>query len=473
MLFSTYEFALFFLPFTLIVYFLLGKWSTSRVQHVFLVGMSLYFYAYFKWAYLYIILSSIFVNYAIATLMQRHGEYRRVLLLLGIFFNVGLLGYFKYTDFLIENINYLTGAHIGLRHILLPLGISFFTFQQFSFILGVYHGTERVSGFVDYCLFVTFFPQLIAGPIVLYGEMMPQFLEDSRRFVCARNIATGIYIFSIGLFKKLVLADTVALFADNGFALEELGFAGAWATSLSYSFQIYFDFSGYCDMAGGIAAMFNIELPVNFNSPYKSKSITEFWRRWHMTLGRALAYYIYIPLGGNRKGATRTYLNLLATFFVSGLWHGAAWSFVIWGALHGVFSVLERVFKRQLESIPSSLRMVGTFLTVNFLWVLFRAESMGDARKVYAGMLGLTTFGFAQLREIGFDRIINLPSPFFVANVAFFLCACAGIVWGAANAIERKATFELSYKSMFFAALLFFVAVLHMSKISPFIYFNF
>ena len=440
---------------------------------MFLVGMSLYFYAYFKWIYLYIIMLSIVVNYSIATLMRLCREYRRVFLFLGIFFNVGLLGYFKYTDFFIENVNYLMGAHIDLRHILLPLGISFFTFQQFSFILGVYHGTECVSGFVDYCLFVTFFPQLIAGPIVLYGEMMPQFLDDSRRFFCYRNIASGIYIFSIGLFKKLVLADTVAIFADNGFAMDQLGFAAAWATSFSYTFQIYFDFSGYCDMATGIASMFNIELPANFNSPYRAKSITEFWRRWHMTLGRALAYYIYIPLGGNRRGVARTYINLIATFFVSGLWHGAAWSFVLWGFLHGIFCVLERIFKKRLDTISGLLRTVSTFLIVNFLWVLFRAESMGNALKVYSGMFGLNKSGFAQLRDIGFDRIINLPSPFFVANMALFLTASAGIVWGAANSLEKKARFDLSTRSALFAVLIFFIAVMHMSKISPFIYFNF
>lgn len=472
MLFSTYEFTFFFMPFTVIVYFLLGKLSV-RVQHVFLVSMSLYFYAYFKRDYLYIILSSILVNYSIATIMQKNRNYRRFWLICGILFNVCLLGYFKYTDFLIENLNYLAGTNITLRHILLPLGISFFTFQQFSFILGVFHGTDRVSSFADYCLFVTFFPQLIAGPIIIYCEMMPQFSDDIRRRLNCQNIVTGIYVFSIGLFKKLVLADTMAIFADNGFAMNELGFVAAWATSFSYTFQIYFDFSGYCDMATGIASMFNIELPANFNSPYKSRSITEFWRRWHMTLGRALAHYVYIPLGGNRKGAVRTYLNLIATFFVSGLWHGAAWNFVIWGVLHGCFSVMERIFKKQLDRFPDSLRLVGTFLTVNFLWVLFRAESLSDAVKVYRGMTRFTTLGFAQLREVAFDGIVNLPSILSIANVMVFTCACATIIFAGDNSIEKKAAFIPSARNALLTALTFLLAVIHMSKISPFIYFNF
>lgn len=302
MLFSTYSFIFLFLPWTLIAYFLLGNGGYHGAQQIFLVLMSLVFYAYFNLGYAYIIISSILVNYLIAKFMQRSKNYGLLFFTFGIIFNVGLLGYYKYTDFFITNFNIFTGTDIPLKHILLPLGISFFTFQQFSFLLSIYQGDEKIEGFIDYSLFVTFFPQLIAGPIVLYGEMMPQFKDRDKYVVDYPNIASGIYIFTLGLFKKLVLADTLAVFVDNGFAMPQLGFAAAWVTALSYTFQIYFDFSGYCDMAIGLGKMFNIDLPINFNSPYKSKSISEFWKRWHMTLGRALAHYIYIPLGGNRRG---------------------------------------------------------------------------------------------------------------------------------------------------------------------------
>lgn len=257
--------------------------------------------------------------------MSKNRKSSKLFFIAGIIFNIGLLAYFKYADFFIENFNYVASTNFLLLNVVLPLGISFFTFQQFSFLLSVYRNEEKVESFVDYCLFVTFFPQLIAGPIVLYSEMMPQFKDKCRRYVNYDNIALGIYIFVLGLFKKIVIADTLAIFVNNGFEnIPELGLIPAWIVTLSYTFQIYFDFSGYCDMAMGIGKIFNIDLPINFNSPYKSKSITEFWKRWHMTLGRALASYIYIPLGGNRKGKKRMYINLFITFCISGLW-AMAW----------------------------------------------------------------------------------------------------------------------------------------------------
>ncbi|HZK19789.1 MAG TPA: MBOAT family O-acyltransferase, partial [Treponemataceae bacterium] len=281
---------------------------------------------------------------------------------------------------------------------------------------------EKVETFIDYFLFVTFFPQLVAGPIVLYSEMMPQFKDDKRRKIDYDNIALGIYIFVIGLFKKIVIADTLAVFVNNGFGnTSALGLLPAWIISLSYTFQIYFDFSGYSDMAIGIGKMFNIDLPINFNSPYKSKSISEFWKRWHMTLGRALANYIYIPLGGNRKGKTRTYINLFITFLVSGLWHGAAWSFVLWGALHGLFSILDRVFNKFLIKFPPFLKTVWTFLIINFLWVLFRANSMTEAYGIYKGMFNINNLGLNHFASIVNDGIIGFPNAISIIIVAIML----------------------------------------------------
>lgn len=251
------------------------------------------------------------------------------MLILGIMANIALLGYFKYSDFFIENINDVFKTNMALLNLTLPLAISFFTFQQIAYLVDSYKGKTQEYDVVNYAVFVTFFPQLIAGPIVHHKEMMPQFAYASNNRINAENISRGLFIFAIGLFKKVVIADTFAIYANEGFDVAKvLSFYEAWATSLSYTFQLYFDFSGYTDMAIGLALLFNIVLPFNFNSPYKALNIQDFWRRWHMTLSRFLRDYIYIPLGGNRKGTVLTYRNLMATFVIGGLWHGAAWTFV-------------------------------------------------------------------------------------------------------------------------------------------------
>ena len=280
MVFSSYVFTLAFLPAVLLAYYALSHLKNGVWQRVFLIAASLFFYAYYNIKYLILILASIAVNYFLASRMQKAGgRARKVLLTAGVLFNIALIGYFKYYDFFVSNINAVFGSSFALKHILLPLGISFFTFQQLSFLVSVYRGEEKVERLRDYCLFVTFFPQLVAGPIVLYSEMIPQFKDESRRFFNAENFAAGVWMFAVGLFKKAVLADTLAFFADNGFGMAAPGLAAAWCTSLSYTLQIYFDFSGYSDMAVGLGRMFNIELPFNFLSPYRSESITEFWRR--------------------------------------------------------------------------------------------------------------------------------------------------------------------------------------------------
>jgi alginate O-acetyltransferase complex protein AlgI len=321
---------------------------------------------------------------------------------------------------------------------------------------------------------------------VLYEETVPQFRRAGA--FDADNAALGLYVFVIGLVKKLVIADTIAVFADNGFSIAafgyntsglqspELGVAAAWVASLSYTFQIYFDFSGYSDMAVGLARMFNVALPANFDSPYLSKSVTEFWRRWHMTLGRALGADVYVPLGGNRRGHVRTCLNLLLTFLVSGLWHGASWTFVLWGGLHGACSVLDRLFERHLAKLPGALRVAGTFIVVNLLWVLFRAESTEVAAKVYRGMFGAAGVNFRQLREVGFDGIINFPLPLCAANIALWLGVCFAVVFLRPNSNEMARNFSPAGKgksSAVLTAFLFLLAVICMSRTSPFIYFNF
>jgi len=275
------------------------------------------------------------------------GFSRKSILIFGVILNLSLLGYFKYADFFIENINIAFSVNAESLNLLLPLAISFFTFQQIAYLVDSYRQETKEYDFLNYALFVTFFPQLIAGPIVHHKEMMPQFAKTRNKVKSYRNIAMGLFIFSIGLFKKVVIADTFAVWATNGFDVATtLNLFEAWATSLSYTFQLYFDFSGYTDMAIGLALLFNIRLPVNFNSPYKATNIQDFWRRWHITLSRFLRDYVYIPLGGNKKGSFRTYNNLMATFVIGGLWHGASWAFIFWGFLHGLALTVQKLWSK-------------------------------------------------------------------------------------------------------------------------------
>lgn len=310
---------------------------------------------------------------------------------MGISVNLGLLGYFKYSDFFIENFNLLTDASMPLLQLTLPLAISFFTFQQIAYLVDSYRGKTAEYDFLNYAVFVTFFPQLIAGPIVHHSEMMPQFASRWNWVKKYKNVAMGLFIFSIGLFKKVVIADSFAVWATTGFDhAPVLTLFEAWATSLSYTFQLYFDFSGYTDMAIGAALFFNIKLPINFNSPYKALDIQDFWRRWHMTLSRFLKDYVYIPLGGNRKGDLSTYTNLLITFIIAGIWHGAGWTFVFWGLLHGLALVVHRYWKQFSYSMPKVIAWLLTFNFVNIAWVFFRANTWEDAIKVLNGMAGRT-----------------------------------------------------------------------------------
>ena len=475
MVFSSYVFILAFLPVVLSVYYALSRLKNGIYQRLFLIAASLFFYGYYNTRYLILIAASIAVNYGIARAIQRHrARAGRLLLVIGILFNVGLIGYFKYYDFFVENINAVFGCSFALRHLLLPLGISFFTFQQLSFLISVWRGEEKVERFRDYCIFVTFFPQLVAGPIVLYSEMIPQFKDERRRFFNPDHFASGIWLFSVGLFKKAVIADTLALFADNGFGMTNLGLAAGWITALSYTLQIYFDFSGYSDMAVGLGRMFNIDIPFNFRSPYRSESISEFWRRWHITLGRALSTYVYKPLGGNRRGLFRTCVNLFLTFLVSGLWHGAAWTFVLWGALHGLFVVAERILDKPLQKIPKPVRVCGTFLVVTALWVLFRADGFGQALEVWRGMVAFGDPAISQLDTIvGTAAYIDFPLALDCVYILVLEAVLLFVVFRCPNSSDLLDRFTPSRKTMIAAAVLFTVALLCLARESVFIYFNF
>ncbi|MBQ7499970.1 MAG: MBOAT family protein [Clostridia bacterium] len=481
MLFPSYVFLFAFLPIVLTGYFLLAKLKSPVYQRMFLVLASLYFYGYFNWYYLFIIIASIIGNFILAQVMDHTDDkpvIRKAAFVLGILYNVGLLGYFKYYDFFIENVNAVFGTSFMLRHILLPLGISFFTFQQLSFIIAVYKKTEKISNFLDYSLFVTFFPQLIAGPIVEYGEMMPQFLDPANRRVNPDNIAKGAYLFAMGLFKKLVIADTISAFVTFGLTApsDTLTSSVAWLTVLLGEAQVYFDFSGYSDMAIGLGKMFNVDIPVNFFSPFKSESIMVFWTRWNITLGRALRNYIYIPLGGNRKGKHRKAFNLFAVFFISGLWHGASWAYVLWGVAHGVMVVIELYTQGILKKIPKALRVAGTFVLSSIAAILIIAPSLKQAVGVFKALFKFDMFRPEWFSSIGFmaeDGIIGFPNA---VNTAYLLAVFAIvmlIIFIPKNAIERYNKFTPDKKNLAMTVAMFVFSVLHLSKDTIFIYFNF
>ena len=412
MLFSSWQFILLFLPICFFIYFWLNNRRLITAGKVWLVAASLFFYAYWDIRYLSLIIGSILCNFAIGTgLAQsyrqddrtnpktRHQINRKFTLTIGIVANLALLGYFKYTDFFLDNINNIFGTHHALPHIVLPLAISFFTFTQIVYLVDSYRGETSEYDLLNYALFATFFPHLIAGPIVHHRQIMPQFASRwtwSKRYP---NILRGLLIFAIGLFKKVVIADTFAKWADAGFDNPvTLDFFAAWATSLSYTFQLYFDFSGYCDMAIGASLLFNIWLPINFNSPYKALDIQDFWRRWHITLSSFLRDYLYIPLGGNRHSSFRTYANLMITFILGGLWHGATWMFVIWGAMHGAALAIHRFWKSRGFPLPAPIAWLLTFGFVNVAWVFFRAKTLADAQRVLSGMVDVRS-GFARALE--------------------------------------------------------------------------
>ncbi len=405
MLFNSVVFIFFFLPVTLCIYLWLRTHDRYRSALVWLVLASLFFYGWWNPQYVLLMVLSIAVNYSIGMLLDKHSSYRFFTLCIGVLFNLGLLAYYKYTDFVLDALNTYTGSHWDLPHIVLPLAISFVTFQQIAYIVDAYRRKDRAKDVLRYCLFVTFFPQLIAGPIVHHNEMIPQFGHRFLRRTLWINIAVGLSVFAMGLFKKMVLADGVALYATPVFDAAGHGyvltFFEAWAGALAYTLQIYFDFSGYCDMAIGLARMFGIQIPINFASPYKANNIIDFWRRWHITLSRFLRDYLYFPLGGSRKGNVRRYINVLIVMFLGGIWHGAGWTFIVWGLLHGTYLAINHALRDVLAW--SGIKFTGrwtiymasiasrclTLLAVVVAWVFFRAEDMETAQSILESMFGM------------------------------------------------------------------------------------
>jgi D-alanyl-lipoteichoic acid acyltransferase DltB (MBOAT superfamily) len=404
MLFTSPAFLFSFLPVVLLGFHILRAFGRNILLVAWLLAASMVFYAWWSPYFLLLLIASMLANYWIGYAIQHaDGPPRKVLFTMGILGNLALLAYFKYADFFLDTLNTVAKSDLPLLHIILPLGISFFTFQKIAYLADIHARHARTRRLADFALFVFFFPQLIAGPIVHHSEVMPQFRLLGReeahdraksRALAWENSAVGLTIFLIGLVRKVVIADQIARYVSPIFAAAShepaVGFVLAWQAALGYTVQLYFDFSGYSDMAIGLARLFGVRLPANFNSPYAALSIVEFWRRWHMTLSRFLRDYVYIPLGGNRHGPARRYINLLATMVLGGFWHGAGWTFILWGALHGIYLLIAHAWESLARvRLPAPLAWIITLLAVIVAWVIFRAPDLQSAGVIFAGMIGM------------------------------------------------------------------------------------
>lgn len=498
MLFNSFLFLFIFLPLVLAGWYGLNHYKHYELAKVFLAGMSLWFYGYFNFYYLAIIIVSITVNYALSYLLTFAGSktVKRLFLSAGLLFNLGLLFYFKYYDFFIENLNLAFHTDFTLKHILLPLGISFFTFQQLSFIIDRCVGRAEHYSFINYVTFVTFFPQLVAGPIVLYKEMIPQFEDTSNRKLNPANFSQGIILFVLGLGKKVLLADVLALAVNYGFAQTfSLDTLSTVFVILAYTFEIYFDFSGYSDMAMGLGRMFNIILPVNFDSPYRSCSVKELWQRWHMTLSRFFVTYVYIPLGGSRKGKLRTVLNTIIIFFLSGLWHGAAWTFIAWGTMQGILVVWDNLgiigIRGRQEKVPAKFHIpawLGWFFTFsffNFSLFFFRSESMTGAIQMFRNLFSFSNTGkiFEVAKTLDIPEFymirqaVDLIAPDMVGYAYLllfvFLIVLSFVLIFRKNALEIAQNGKMTSGKCWAVSVIFVWCVISLSQVSTFLYFNF
>ncbi len=436
MLFNSFEFILLFLPLTLLGYFLIARLTKAPIYSLsFLALASLGFYAYWDLRFLAVIGCSILVNYCFGLLLGKPALKpgpRKLLFIAAIAANLLALGFYKYINFGIHVLNKISGGSLDALELVLPLGISFFTFTQITYLADIYLGYPRERNFIKYLLFVTYFPHLIAGPILHHKEMMPQFSGQGGKRLSAENLALGLTVFAIGLFKKCIIADGFSHIANpvfNSIGHSVMVAKDAWGGALAYALQIYFDFSGYSDMAVGLSIMFGIKLPFNFEAPYKSRNIIEFWRRWHITLSRLLRDYVYIPLGGNQHGKFRRYFNLLTTMILGGLWHGAGWTYLAWGYLHGCYLIINHAWKKLLPKNQLLTKISGTLpyalfsllltqIAVVVAWVYFRADSLRVAHRMLGMMFHLGKF--RHKAEIAPAIVTNLH----LALIAFVYLSC-------------------------------------------------
>lgn len=457
MLFNSNVFLFLFLPITYAIYHFARKYVAGSLCFAFLAIASVAFYGISDPNHLWLFIASICVNYIFGRNLV--AKRSRSVVVAGLVFNLALLAVFKYANFAVAQAD-LLGLHLPAPNIVLPVGVSFFTFTQIAFLVDAYKGKVRELDLTRYGLFVSFFPHLIAGPIIHHAEMMPQF-ENRRRLRLSRWTAVGMLLLVLGLLKKLVLADKVAELSSPIFAAahsgEPIHFFQAWTATLAYTFQIYFDFSAYSEMAIGLSLMLGIRLPANFNSPYKAVSIIDFWRRWHMTLSRFLRDYLYIPLGGNRNGKFARYRNLMITMLLGGIWHGAGWTFALWGLLHGSYLVINHLWNgsrpADRRKLPFGLGRILTFLAVMMAWVPFRAESMGATKAIFGAMFGLNGLGLplevrglarhlhVDLARFGVTYFAENDRMIYYTNWAWLLLAAA-IAFLAPNALQLTRRFN-------------------------------
>lgn len=490
MLFNSYSFIFLFLPIVLFGFFWVAR-TSHRLAALWLTAASLFFYGWWNPKFVLLLLASIVFNYAMGYAIghAKHTPRAKPLLISAITANLALLGMFKYVNFFISTVNDLISVGMPLTDIVLPLGISFFTFTQIAFLVDVYRGIAREYNFIHYSLFVTYFPHLIAGPVLHHKQMMPQFAAPETYRITAENVASGLSFFTIGLAKKVLLADSFAEYVAPVFDGARDGVSPdlilAWTGALSYTLQLYFDFSGYSDMAIGLSRIFGVQLPINFNSPYKAYNIIEFWRRWHMTLSQFLRDYLYIPLGGNRNGKLRRYTNLMATMLLGGLWHGANWTFVVWGGLHGFYLIINHAWHGLKECmgfrISENPSLVGnivstmlTFLAVVVAWVFFRAESLSAASLILKGMSGVFGMGMEINMKLVLVLILGLVFTFLFPNTQEILSKNGEQLqkFSAGHRVEGR-SFKLNLVFGVALGVLAFYSILSMAKRSVFLYFQF
>ncbi|WP_088283385.1 MBOAT family protein [Ideonella sp. A 288] len=495
MLFTTGSFLLAYLPITWMGFFLLGRFSHGAAA-AWLFLASVFFYSYWMPLLTLLLVASMSVNFLlgrrISDALQGTGSVRaRAWMVAGIVFNLGLLAYFKYANFLVDNLNAALGFDWHLGRIVLPIGISFYTFTQIAFLVDAYEGKVREVNPVHYGLFVTYFPHLVAGPVLHHKQMMPQFADASIYRPRVENIVCGLVVLALGLFKKVVLADGVAPYADAVFSpavpSAVLTTGEAWLGAVAYTLQLYFDFSGYSDMAVGLSLLFNVRLPYNFNSPYQARNISDFWRRWHISLSTFLRDYLYIPLGGNRGGPVRRYANLATTMLLGGLWHGASWSFVIWGGLHGLYLMVNHGFRAALgEALRSRLERVWlygwcswalTLLAVVVAWVYFRAETLAGAHRILLAMAGWNMPPVAEASHLwnaGLNPSTGVLWCVVLAAAALFLRNSNHIGQNLAIRVMKPSVFRAVIAGAALAAVAMTLLVnATRSSVSAFIYFNF
>ena len=473
MSFNSYIFILLFFPVFMMIYYLCFRRYRPEMQMILLLIASFIFYAYQHMEYLPLLCFNIAFNYAIYRMLRQCGRYKKFFLVSGILLNLGILVYFKYYNFFIDNLNLFFRMNLKIHEVVLPMGISFIVFQQIAFLVDTYMERIPKTNLLSYSVLISYFPHVSSGPILVAEDFLKQ-LPFLSRNISWERFASGLYIFVMGFGKKVLVADIFAKAVDWGYGnIAQLNSTSALFVSIAYSIQIYFDFSGYSDMAMGLSRMLQIEIPNNFNSPYKAVTILDFWDRWHISLTKFLTKYVYIPLGGNREGKWKTYINIMIVFVVSGLWHGASWTFVVWGALHGLFMVVVRHYKSFFEKIPLILNKVITLSFVNLTWILFRAGSFHTFRDMMLALLknnwGALNRDICDAMAPALVKMIDMSLPYWFWTVIILFTVFI-MIFFCKNVQEKSVTLKYTFSSAIWVVMVAIISLLSLSGVSSFVY---